>query len=310
MKVLIICSGTTPDKSFKKTQPFVYEQMQELEKLGVEFDVFLIKKKGIIGYLKSRKPLIQTIKSTKYDLIHAHFGLSGMFAVLQFRVPVVISFIGSDIIYIKLRIISSLTMLFSAYSIFVSEELQLKAIVRGKYSSIIPYGVNFTEVAPMKRNIARDIMKIPKEEKICLFGSSRNRKSKNFPLAEKAVGLCKNIKLMDLHGNYLKEEVIHLINACDCVLLTSFDEGSPQIIKEALACNVPIVSTDVGDVRKVIGDTIGCYITSFESEDVAKNIERAIAFGRRTNGREKIKHYDNNLLAREILKIYKKIASK
>jgi teichuronic acid biosynthesis glycosyltransferase TuaC len=307
VKVLIVCSGTTTNKSFKKMKPFVYEQIKELEKLNIEFDVFLIEKKGVIGYLKSRKALMQTIKSTQFDIIHAHYGLSGMLAVLQFKVPVVISFIGSDINNFKGRLVLKLAMILSAHNIFVNKHLQIKAKIKKKYS-IVPYGINFSETFPIEKSIAREIMKIPKDEIICLFGSSRNRMVKNFPLAEKAVRLCKNVKLYDLHGNYDKNEVINLINASDCVLLTSFNEGSPQIIKEALACNVPIVTTDVGDVRSVIGDTIGCYICSYEAEDVATKINEALTFGIRTNGRKNIQHLDNVKIAERVALIYQSIS--
>ena len=306
MKVLIVCKGTANRESFKKMKPFVYEQMKELKKLDVELDVFLIEKNGLIGYLRSRKALIRTIESNKYDLIHAHYGLAGLFAASQFRIPVIVSFIGSDINNIRIRLMSRLAMILSVHNIFVSKELQLKSKVKKKYS-IIPYGVDFTDTVPMEKIFARSLMKIPKDEVMCLFGSSRYRKIKNFSLAERAVRLCDNVKLRDLNGNYDKDKVISLINACDCVLLTSFNEGSPQIIKEALACNVPIVTTDVGDVRIVIGNTDGCYICSYKADDVADNIKKAIAFGRPTKGRNNIHYLNNKHIAKQIMSIYKSV---
>jgi len=98
-----------------------------------------------------------------------------------------------------------------------------------------------------------------------------------------------------------------LMNAVDLVLMTSFTEGSPQFIKEAMACNCPIVSTDVGDVKDVIKNTKGCYITSYIPEDVATKIELALNYGKKTDGREHIKHFDNELIALKILNVYKKI---
>ena len=99
-------------------------------------------------------------------------------------------------------------------------------------------------------------------------------------------------------------------NASDLVLLTSFWEGSPNVIKEAMACNVPIVSTDVGDVKEVIGKTEGCYITSFDPEDVAEKIKLALKFGKRTTGIEDIKHLESSLIAKKIIKIYKSVLEK
>ena len=71
--------------------------------------------------------------------------------------------------------------------------------------------------------------------------------------------------------------------------------------------NIPIVSTDVGDVREVIGNTQGCYLTSFEPSDVADKIEKALLFGKRTTGRKDIRHLESGIIAKKIISIYKKI---
>jgi glycosyltransferase involved in cell wall biosynthesis len=96
-----------------------------------------------------------------------------------------------------------------------------------------------------------------------------------------------------------------LLNAVDVALMCSFMEGSPQFIKEAMACNCPIVSTDVGDVKEIIKNVPGCYITSFELDDVVEKLRLAFAYGKRTTGRGKIQHLDNNIIARKVVEIYK-----
>lgn len=98
-------------------------------------------------------------------------------------------------------------------------------------------------------------------------------------------------------------------NAADVVLLTSLWEGSPNAIKEAMACNCPVVSTDVGDVREVIGNTEGCYISSFEPRDVAKKIQMALDFSKRTNGKQSIIELglDSKTVANKIINIYTKV---
>ncbi len=74
-----------------------------------------------------------------------------------------------------------------------------------------------------------------------------------------------------------------------------------------MACNIPIVSTDVGDVKEVMGQTDGCYITTFEPKDVANKIQKALEFGKRTTGREDIKHLESSVIAKRIINIYKNV---
>lgn len=92
--------------------------------------------------------------------------------------------------------------------------------------------------------------------------------------------------------------------------LTSFKEDSPNVIKEAMACNCPIVATDVGDVRTMLGNTKGCFITTFQTEDVADKLRKSIAFGKRTNAKDYIQHLDSNVIAKRIIKIYEEIIRK
>src|SRR4030042_4531165 len=105
--------------------------------------------------------------------------------------------------------------------------------------------------------------------------------------------------------------IIHYLNAADVLLLTSFHEGSPNVIKEAMACNCPVVSTDVGDVRWVVGNTSGYYISSFDPGELAEKIKLAIVFRekhRQTNGRDRISELglDSETVAKKIIDVYKK----
>jgi teichuronic acid biosynthesis glycosyltransferase TuaC len=307
MRVLTVCSGKKQSSvSFENSHPFISEQINALKARGVEFDVFLIENKGVKGYLIALKHLNNRIRGGNYDLIHAHYGFSGMLSVLQFRLPVVISFLGCDINVLWERLISTFAMQFSAHNIFVSKDLFNKAFCN-KRSSVLSYGVDFDTMFPVDKTKARDKLGFDISQKICLFGSKKTRYEKNFPLAERAVNKLKGVHLLDIKGGYSKDEINLLINAADVLLLTSYREGSPQIIKEAMACNTPIVTTNVGDVKDVIGETEGCFISDNNPESVAANIKKALKFSCRTNGRDAIKHFDNNIIADKILNIYKNI---
>lgn len=99
-------------------------------------------------------------------------------------------------------------------------------------------------------------------------------------------------------------------NASDVLLFTSHREGSLNVIKEAMSCNLPIVSTNVGDVEWILGSTEGCYIFSFEVSDVVEKIKKAILFtskNNRTSGRERIINLelDSESVAEKIISIYR-----
>jgi glycosyltransferase involved in cell wall biosynthesis len=145
-----------------------------------------------------------------------------------------------------------------------------------------------------------------------LFSSSFTREEKNAPLAFEAMKLINdpNIELIEFKG-YSYDSIKYLFGAVDVALLTSIREGSPQFVKEAMVSNCPIVSTNVGDVSWVMGNTPGCYISSFDPSDVAEKIKLALEYAsnhKRTKARERILDLDldNKNIAKRVVEIYEK----
>jgi len=308
MKVLFVCSGNSKEETYSLAhqKPFVYEQRMQLVKKGIDTDVFLIQGRGLIGYMSNLPILNKQIDMGGYDLVHAHYGLAGMFAVMQKRCPVVITFQGCDINRRGSRIISRIAMHYARHNVFVSRDLAFKARAKSRFS-IIPYGVDCDTFMPGDKYECRKELNLDCNRYIVLFSSSFDRVEKNYPLARQAVELVGNVQLMELSKGYSREEVNKLFNACDLLLLTSLREGSPQVIKEAMACNCPIVSTDVGDVKELIGELHGCYISSFNPYDVAENIRNALTFGKRTSARDRVMQLDNAAISERIFTIYREI---
>jgi glycosyltransferase involved in cell wall biosynthesis len=104
--------------------------------------------------------------------------------------------------------------------------------------------------------------------------------------------------------------MVYYYNASDVALLTSFDEGSPNVIKEAMACNCPIVSTNVGDVQEVIGNTEGCFVCNADAGEIANKVEIILKNRNRTNGRDHIQHLRSEKVASRIKDIYLSVISK
>lgn len=302
MKVLYVFSNNAGSVS-----PFIKEQIDSLAALGVKYKSIAIKGKGIVGYLKNLSKLRRLIADFKPDVIHAHYGLSGLLAVLQRKVPVIITFHGSDVYLVKNRFLSWMASFLAADSIFVSHKMA--DLMNSRSGIILPCGVNMDIFSPKHKVLVREKLGLDQDAKYILFSSSFTNPVKNAKLALDAVELLNmrgvKCKLLELKG-YSREDVARLLNAVDVALMTSFHEGSPQFIKEAMACNCPIVSTNVGDVASVVNGVDGTFISSHNIDDVAKNIENALNYNKRTQGRESIAAYDNINISLKILNIYRK----
>lgn len=302
MRILIVCSGNK-----NRLSPFVKEQCDSLIRKGLDLDFFFIVGKGAIGYLKNIRKLRHKINEFKPNIVHAHYGLSGLLCILQRKVPLVVTYHGSDINNSINRIFSRIVIQFAHQNIFVSEKLL--QISKSKTGIVIPCGLERTIFYPRDKNESREKLGLDKNKKYILFSSHFKDLDKNYSLAKKALKY-RHLKaeLIELK-DFSREEVALLLNAVDAALLTSLKEGSPQFIKEAMACDCPIVSTDVGDIRQNIGCVTGCYITSFSAKEINEKISLALT-SERTNGHLFVEKFDNNCIADEILKVYTKLKLK
>jgi glycosyltransferase involved in cell wall biosynthesis len=301
MKVLVVCSGNSGFIS-----PFIKEQVDSLEKLNVVIDYFFIKGRGFFGYLKNYIFLIRKINEYSPDLIHAHYGLSGLLASIQRKVAVVITFHGSDINRKRNVIFSYCASILSTQNIFVHPNYPKQLNTLRPYN-IIPCGINLKIFFPMEKHKAREKIGLDKKGIYGLFSSHFTNKVKNYPLAKKAIeSTGKNIKIIELAG-YNREQVKILLNAVDFLLMTSLSEGSPQVIKEALACNCPVISTDVGDVKSITEKIDNCFITSYDPNEISEKIKTLLASGLRSNGRFFMESYGLDKVAKKVKNVYDSI---
>ena len=305
MKVLIVANFNPGCFS-----PFVIEQMESLRKAGLDVDTYGIVGKGLLGYLKNLSGIKKKIREFHPDLIHAHYGLSGLCADLQRKVPVVTTYHGSDIHsggWI-LRL-SQLAIKLSAYNIFISKRLEELSGTHQANSAIIPCGIDMETIHDTPRHEAKRLMK--RDKPFVLFSGSFTNEVKNATLAKEAMAKVDDAELVELRG-YTRQKVNLMMNAADCLLMTSHREGSPQVIKEAMACGTPVVYVDVGDVKDVIGHTEGCYIAERNPDDIADKIRMALAFKGKTNGRQRIIDLglSNDLVAKKLIEIYNEVLKK
>lgn len=306
MKVLFVSSGNINEG----ISPIIKNQGESLKANGVTLEYFAIEGKGFKGYFKNIFKLSKFLKPKDYDIVHAHYSLSGMVAALSGAKSLVVSLMGSDIhnqsggIW---RVIIRLFQRFRSQATIVKSQ-RMKDKINLPQTHVIPNGVDLNHFKPIDQKQARKRVGFDPFKKMVIFVANPNRYEKNFSLAQKAYTYL-NREDVELHTVYDIDYAMipYFMNAVDVLLLTSLWEGSPNVIKEAMACNCPIVSTDVGDVNEVIGKTEGCHITSFDPGDVAEKLRMALSFGHRTNGREHIRHLDSNLIAKKIIKIYEDV---
>ena len=305
IRVLIVASSNRGQYA-----PFVVEQADALRQCGCEVDFYGVVGKGWSGYLNNLAGLKKKIHSFHPDVIHAHYGLSGLLANLQRKVPVVTTYHGSDINDPKAYRFSKTAIRLSAWNIFVSKEILEKAKVVKK-CSLLPCGVDVKGIKPVDKKDARKEMNLIQEKKYVLFAGAFDNEVKNAALAQQAVSNLGDAtaELLELKG-YSREEVGLLLCAADVLLMTSWAEGSPQVIKEAMAYGCPIVSVDVGDVKERVDGIGGCYVTlSRDPQELAECLRKAFSFKGRTEGYHKIivDGMDNDVVAKRLVEIYERV---
>lgn len=305
MRVLFVSSG-----NHGKISALVKNQGDSLIKEGIEINYYLIQGKGLSGYLQNIPKIRKAFREGNYDLVHAHYSLSAYAASIAGRFPLVVSLMGSDIYLSGFgRLIAKMfNRIFWDKTIIKTE--RMKVLLKLKDVSVIPNGVDLERFNVMSRGIARNKIRVPLNKKLILFLADPTREEKNFDLARKAVKLIenKNTELLAVY-NVPNEDIPYYINAADILLITSKWEGSVNVVKEAMACNCPVISTNVGDTKWVLGESENCYVTSFDPVEIADKINLVLASNQRTNGRKRIidLKLDSGNIAKRINQLYQEV---
>lgn len=295
MKVVFVASG---NKKYGVSS-FVASQFESLKAEGLEMILFPITGKGWRSYANAIKQLRRLIKQEKPDIIHAHYSVCGHVAFLASlftKTKVVVSILGSfPEKNFKFRLVR-----------FCIKHLWDKTIVKSRRTAgqlgmalpVIPNGVNLDMFQLIDQQEARRQCGFEEGKKYVIWCSNPSRIEKRFDLAQQSVEQLNDDSVV-LYPVFDKThaEVVKYMCAADVLLLTSFSEGSPNVIKEAMTCNCPIVTTDVGDVRERLLELDGCYVVEAEpsytelapeAEQLSLCLGKALDYGRRTKGRDRI----------------------
>ena len=288
MRILFV-TNEYPTEDIPGAGPCIRQQQHALEALGYDVDVLYIDRMASkLNYLKAALRVFWLAQIKRhYDVIHAHYGyICALAARMQFRTPVVVTFRGSDVLRMREKPLSWLIARTIGQSIVMTEEMK-QALGRSD-ALVLPYGIDLDLFRPCPQDEARRELGLPPDAPLILFPYDPQRLLKRFYLVEQAAAILKeefpDLQVVAIHQEP-HDRVARYMNACDAMALMSIREGAPVAIREAMACNLPIVSVDVGDVASVIRGTEGCYIVQPDPEDIAAKMALILRSRRRSNGR-------------------------
>jgi len=284
--------------------PIILRQGESLKKAGIDLSYFLITGKSWIAYIKGIFILRKYLKNNNFNIVHAHFSYSALAASLAGASPLVVSLMGWNIqIWYLKRLILIFNKLF--WDVCIVKSKKMHNVIKSINPLIIPNGVDLQTFHPIDNKIAQEKIGWATDKKHILFAANPKRPIKNFDLTTRAIDLLKRSDL-ELHvlDNVDPSLMVYYYNSADVVVLSSIAEGSPNVIKEAMACNIPIVSTDVGDVKERFDNVEGCFLSSFDPVDFANSITQALNYGKRTNSRSAVLSIEESTVAQKIKEVY------
>lgn len=273
---------------------FFQQQVSALESRGVTFTTIPVPDDHSPGEPRSVLDYLRIVPGTvgrsfgDYDLVHANNGLTAPAALAQPNLPVLVTLWGSDLLG-QYGAITRRCARRCEGVVVMSEEMAAHLECE---STVIPHGVDLERFAPKPRASARERLDWPTDRHVVLFPYSPDREIKDYPRAERVVEAARErldgpIELRTVTG-VPHAEMPTYYNAADLLLLPSEREGSPNAVKEAMACNVPVVATPVGDVPERL-DGIDPSAVGDTDEALVEGVVTVLRDDRRrSDGRERI----------------------
>ena len=317
LRVLMITSAW-PQPGRPQTTHFIKRQAEFLRKAGVDVDVFHFQGfRQPLNYVRAWARIRPRLDPARYDLVHGQFGQSGVLALPK-RMPLVVTLRGSDILGIvgpggrhtrqgrMLQSLSRFVVRRADAVVMVSEHMRAY-LPEGVAATVLPSGLDLDLFRPMPRAEARERLGLPNNRRLVLFSANPDLPRKRHWLAKAAMEALPremDAELVVTWGVAHTDMPLYM-SACDVMLFTSMQEGSPNVVKEALACNMPVVSVPIGDVALRMRGIDGCEVTADEDpETLAAALGRVLRRGGRVRGRETVEHLDEYRTTERLIDIY------
>lgn len=299
-------------------------QIESVRALGVQVDVLDVKGVQKLKYFQALPRLRRLALSA--DLIHAHYGYCGWLARSQLKKPIVISFMGDDVLgtpdeqgqvgLLSRGVVRADRWLARKVDAVIVKSAEMAQVVAPVPAHVLPNGVDLEAFYPLDRREAKASLGLVACKRYVLFPGCPGEPRKGFALAQAAVRaaalrMAEPPELLPLWG-VPPERVPLYMNACDVMVMTSFLEGSPNVVKEALACNLPVVSVPVGDVPELLNGVVGCAVCPRDAEALAGALVGVLNRAQRTDGRAVLvaRGLDLESVAQKLVDIYKNILTR
>ena len=298
---------------------YAFRQVSSVREIGVDVSQFSLRSRtSPTTVLKEYRRLKREIRRFRPHLVHAHYGtVTSFLCAVSSRVPLVITFQGSDlngdpdVSFLRSwigQLLSQMSSLLGDAIICVSPRLRDRLWWDRRTVRVIPSGVNLDRFHLESKEQARSLLGWQQNLPVVLFNGAHRPRTKGLALVKAAVEVAERrvgaIRLIVLDGSVPPELMPRYLNAADCLALASICEGSPNVVKEAMACNLPVVATDVGDVAERLKDVSPSRVVHRDATEFGTALADILLQGCRSNGRERIAIYSEQQVATLIRSVY------
>ena len=321
---ILMVTGIYPTEQRPHSGTFVKAQVDSLVAAGHEVEIIHPKPGPVaLRYVSATLQIFFKTFTGRFDVVHGHYGLWCLASRLQWTTPVVADYLGDDLLgtvtasggYSKkaafvIRV--SRWLCHHVDAVIVKSE-QMKRAASGGNIHIIIDGTNFDLFHPIPRPEARARLGWDQDRYYVVFANNPQIPVKNFALAQAAIERLKERGIeaeLKVANGLPQTKVVEYINASNALILPSVAEGSPNVVREAMACNVPVVASNVGDVAQVIEQTKGCRVCSFDPDAFADGLEEALRHTEPTTGRADTAHMSSVCMGQRLVALYEQITRK
>jgi len=265
VRVLVV-TNFEPDDAAPQRGRWVRDQVDEVRKRGVEVDVFSFPP-GRDEYIPATRRLRALLRRERFDLVHAHYGLPGWCARLAGARPLIVTFHGTDVRHgivgpLSRRLAWRVDLVAAVSRALFAPEDGRPGLPPVPGSTVLPCGPDLSRFGPSPRPQARRALGLDPDGRYLFFPANPARPEKRHDRAAEVAAAC-GAEL--LTGGAIEPERMPLwLNAANAVLVTSDYEGFGMAAVEALACEVPVLSTPVGIAPYALAGIAGCLSAPFD----------------------------------------------